>query len=290
MRRVRARSDRATPGSAGRSRQSADRRRHRCCRARSARCASTTGDPGRRGTTGRTGRSGPRPTASSTSSMSTQAWAPSLEGDGVMAAVPHRWRAHGLAVVTSVEPIAERLAVLERKRPGLLNEPGKAPIGVDDTWRHDRTRRAAVEAAPARPASVAQRRADVVLSGRDDTAEHEPAAGAGDQDVGVLTEPSDAGEVGDLTVDDGVVVGERRALDAPRHVAAGRPLGGLRAMARSGRSTRTSRPLPERRAGAAGDSAVRYGRAPTMTHRAPSTARPGSVDRSGLRYVNSMPA
>ena len=39
-----------------------------------------------------------------------------VEGDGVVATVPHRWRADGLAVVAPVEPIAERLAILERER------------------------------------------------------------------------------------------------------------------------------------------------------------------------------
>ena len=57
-------------------------------------------------------------------------------------------------------------------------------------------------------AAVGDRFADRVLGGRDDRAEHEKAAGAGQQDVGVLAEPAETAEVGDLAVDDRVVVGE----------------------------------------------------------------------------------
>ena len=39
-------------------------------------------------------------------------------------------------------------------------------------------------------------------------AEDEPAAGPGDEQVGVLAEPPEPAEVGHLAIDDGVVVGE----------------------------------------------------------------------------------
>ena len=85
---------------------------------------------------------------------------------------------------------------------------------------------------------------DGQLGGRDDAAEDEPAAGAGQQDVGVLAEPPEPGEVGDLAVDDRVVVGEGDGA-VPRPPAAGGPSpAGRCATARSGRPRRSGRRAP----------------------------------------------
>jgi hypothetical protein len=57
----------------------------------------------------------------------------------------------------------------------------------------------------------------------DDRAEHEPASGARQQEVGVLAVPAEAGAMGDGAVHDRVVIGERHGAvigppDAPAHV------------------------------------------------------------------------
>ena len=87
---------------------------------------------------------------------------------------------------------------------------------VDDARSDDRAGGAGVEAAPARPAPVGDRLIVGVVGGGDDAAEHEVAAGTRHQDVGVLAEPANASEMGDLAVDDRVVVGEhdRSAADS----------------------------------------------------------------------------
>ena len=49
----------------------------------------------------------------------------------------------------------------------------------------------------------------LVLGGGDDRAQDEPAADTGEEQIGVLAVPAEAGAVRDRTVDDRVVVGER---------------------------------------------------------------------------------
>ena len=66
----------------------------------------------------------------------------------------------------------------------------------------------------ARAATVGHRSCGRLVGSRgDDRAEHEPAADAGEEQVGVLAEPTEPGTVGDRPIDHRVVVGERdRAL------------------------------------------------------------------------------
>ena len=126
---------------------------------------------------------------------------------------PHRCppvrRAHLLALVAPVDAIAERDAVLDRERPLRLEQPGEAAPRVDHARRGDRAGGTPVEAAVARPAAVLDR----ARGGRhrrigDDAPEHVPAPEAGEEQVGVLAPPPDAGAVRRGAIDHGVVVGE----------------------------------------------------------------------------------
>ena len=68
--------------------------------------------------------------------------------EGVTDAESHRRRAHLLAVVATVEAVAEHLPVLDREAAGLLHQPRQAAVGIDDARFDDGTRGAAVEATP----------------------------------------------------------------------------------------------------------------------------------------------
>ena len=86
--------------------------------------------------------------------------------------------------------------MLARERPGLLHEPRQTAPRVDHARSDDGAGRAAVEAAPARPTAVGRR-----LGGhregrvRDDCTQDEPRPRIGQQQVGVLAEPAEAGAV-----------------------------------------------------------------------------------------------
>ena len=126
-------------------------------------------------------------------------------------------RAHLLALVAPVDPIAERDPMLDRERPLGLEQPGEAAPRIDHTGRGDRAGRTPVEAAVARPAAVLDR----ARGGRhrrigDDAPEHVPAPEAGEEQVGVLAPPPDAGAVRRGAIDHGVVVGEHPSAPAVR--------------------------------------------------------------------------
>ncbi len=146
--------------------------------------------------------------------------------DTMLSSQPNRWRAHGLAVVASVQSIAQCCSELHGERPGLLCQPSQAFVPVDDAGCHDGTRRAAVETSPTRAASVAHGRADRQFQSRHNRPENEEAACARHQDVGVLAEPADSTEVRDLAINQRIVVRERdgalpRPTDVPSDVSQG---------------------------------------------------------------------
>ena len=121
-------------------------------------------------------------------------------------------RTRCLAIVAAVDPVADGGAVLDRDRAGALQDPGEAPVGVDDAVGDDRARGAGVETTPARAAPVGDGFGGGELGAGDDAPEHEEAARTGDQKVGVLAVPPDARPIGDFPVDDGVVVGQDHCL------------------------------------------------------------------------------
>ena len=211
------------------------------------------------------------------------------EVDAVLVAESDGRRADLLAVVAAVQTVAECLPVLDRERAGTLDQPREALVGVDDAGRDDRTGRAPIETSTTRTAPVGDRLADGILRSGDDRSEHEEAAGAGNQDVGVLAEPSEPAEVGDLTIHDGVVVGERDGpmigttdssddRTQPRAqrrivVDPGVPAdAGLRTLGPSGFVDRTVGPRRDDDGSSMLDGTT------------------GSVERSGFRYVNPMSA
>ncbi len=100
-------------------------------------------------------------------------------------------RAHLLALVASVEAVAQGRSRVAREHPRRLHEPGEAPTSIDDARGDDRAGRAPVDAPTARATPVVDR--DVVRAQRsvgDHRAEHEPRALARQQDVGALAEPA----------------------------------------------------------------------------------------------------
>ena len=126
-------------------------------------------------------------------------------------------RAHRLAVVAAVDPVAEHGPPSPVDDPRLLDDPGQATTGIDHARGDDRAGRAGVDAAAARAAAIGHRLVGGRQRGRGDhAAEHEPTAGTRQEEVGVLAEPADTGAVGNLAIDDRVVVGEH---DRPPSVA-----------------------------------------------------------------------
>ena len=124
-------------------------------------------------------------------------------------------RANLLAVVASVEPIAERGAVVTGERPIDLQQPSQAPPGVDHPGGDDGTGGTSVDATGAATAAIgeppsarSQRRIG------DNRAQHEPAAPTRQEEIGVLAVPADACSVCGLPIDEGVVVGHDAAAPA----------------------------------------------------------------------------
>ena len=159
----------------------------------------------------------------------------------------------------------------------LLDDPRQAPAGVDDTRSDDRAGRTGIDASSARSAAIGLRRGSSRQGGSGDHAtEYEPTAGAGQQDVGVLAEPADAGLVGNLAIDDRVVVGERHRppavaaqltghctqTDAQRRVVIGPRVTGHTPLSASGRVGLLGvvRPRADEHRAGTGDRPARIGR------------------------------
>ncbi len=118
-------------------------------------------------------------------------------------------RAHLLALVAAVDPITERHPMLGGEDPVGLEEPREAPPGVHHPRGRDGPGRAPVEAARATAAPVLHRMGGGSQRGvGHHRAEDVPAAQPGQEQVGVLPPPPDAGPVGRSPVDQGVVVGQ----------------------------------------------------------------------------------
>ena len=128
---------------------------------------------------------------------------------GATAAEPDGDRADVLAVVASVDPVADRRPELGGDRPRLLQDPRQAAPAVDHPGGDDRPGGTAVEALPAGSTPVGDVGGGrLVLGGGDDRTQDEPAADTGEEQIGVLAVPAEAGAVRHSTVDDRVVVGE----------------------------------------------------------------------------------
>ena len=187
----------------------------RRCRARPTRCDAPIADRDRPRTNAPTAAR-PRASSASSISISDTHGSMSVAGAAMLRRESHRRRADRLAVVAPVDAIADRCPPSSVHHAGLLDDPRQAAARIDHARSDDRARRAGVDAPAARSAAVGHRRRARVGSGRrgDDATEHEPTARARQQDVGVLAEPTDAGSIGDLAIDDGVVVGEHHGSPA----------------------------------------------------------------------------
>ena len=126
-------------------------------------------------------------------------------------------RADLLALVASVEAVAQRDAMLDREVAARLQQPGQAPTSVDDPGSNDRTGRATVDATAARAAAVVDRSVvDRQRRRREDRAEHEPTPLSGQEQVRALAVPPEAGAVRGLAIDERVVVDEHTRVPAVR--------------------------------------------------------------------------
>ena len=198
-----------------RPRGSAGRRR---CPAPPGRCGAGSGPGGGVCTSGRAGPAARRrsPPAGRARRRPRSASGPARRAgcDAVGAAVG---RAHLLAVVAAVEPVAERDAVVARERAVGLQQPRQAPPGVDHARGDDGAGRDSRRGSGCTAAAVGHRLvADVQRRVGDDRSQHEPAALPGQEQVGVLAVPAEPGPVGGLAVDEGVVVGHDPAAPAAR--------------------------------------------------------------------------
>ena len=206
-----------------------------------------------------------------------------VEHPGVATPQAHGRRARLLAVVAAVDAVADRLAQRERDRPGRCSTQARHRLASMTPGRDDRPGRARRRCSAARSAAVGDRCRGRERRRRDDAAEHEPAAGPGNEEVGVLAEPAEPAAVGDLAVDDRVVVGERHGPLAGGPEARAQRPSARPAAGRSGRPTRSGRRVPAHPAAGVGRSSSRYERAATRIDCAPGTACCGSVERAGLR-------
>ena len=152
--------------------------------------------------------------------------------DGGSAAEPDGDRADVLAVVAPVDPVADHGAPLvagsmpgfwrihdRHRRPSITPGATMAPVGQPS--RHSRH---------VPHPSATDGVGGLVVRRGDDRSQDEPAADAGEEQVGVLAVPAETGAVRHGAVDDRVVVGERdgtvvgapdrlRDVDAARHAA-----------------------------------------------------------------------
>ena len=150
---------------AERRRRRRDRAAGPCCPARAGRCAAATADPGPRCTSAHSGRGStrrPPPGAPAAGPRRRPRPRHRRPGRGIVdrrsrrarPVQPDVGRADLLAVVAAVDAVSQRLTVLASERPGLLDQPGQAAVGIHHARGDDGRRRAAVEAAAARPAAV----------------------------------------------------------------------------------------------------------------------------------------
>ena len=216
-----------------------------CCRARRARCAAATAGRGRRCTSARGARAASRRRRRAGRARRPRPRRPSGSG--------RRWRrprctVGGHTSWQSSQPYRRSPtagAELDRDGARALQHPGQAAVGVDTpgatiapVGQASRQRRH--DPQPSADRLVGRR----VRGRRDHAPEHEPAAGARQQQVGVLAEPAEPGPVGDLAVDDRVVVGEGHGPLVRRPAAGGPSPAARRAAVRSGRPRRSGPPGP----------------------------------------------
>ena len=118
-----------------------------------------------------------------------------------------------MAIVATVDPVADGFAELKRHAAGLLHDPAEASIAVNYTRGDDRICRAACKAFGTGAATVVGGAVVPLVARRgDDRAEDEVAASAGQEQVGILAVPTEPRSMGNGPVDDRIIVGKCNGL------------------------------------------------------------------------------
>ena len=123
------------------------------------------------------------------------------------------WRTDFLTVVAAIDAVVQCFAELDRDRTSRLHDPCKAPSGIDHPWGDDRASGATITAALTGSTTVSNRFRGLERCIGHHSSEQHPTPVAGNEDVGVLPEPSNPGTMRGGPVDQGVVVGhDARAM------------------------------------------------------------------------------
>ena len=120
-----------------------------------------------------------------------------------------------MACVAAIDAHTKRGAELDREDAGLLREPRKAAVRVDDAGCWNGVSRATIEAFFAATAAVRDRGFCRDQHGRcDDGAKHKIGALAGDEKVCVFAEPANTCLIRSFPVNEGIVISEHNGLKA----------------------------------------------------------------------------